>query len=481
MPRRLGAILAVSFSVGVSVLDGTIANVALPTIARDLAITEAASIWVVNAYQIATMVSLLALSALGEIAGYRKVYLAGLVLFTLASVGCACSHTLPMLVAARIVQGFGAAALCSINTTLIRLIYPRAQLGRGMGINATVVALSSVAGPTVAAAILSAASWEALFAINVPICLVAFALSRRYLPDNPAGTPAGNSDNLAGNPIGSPTANPAGAPRRRLDRCDVLLNALTFGLAMAVVGGLTHGADWRVVLSVAVIAAAVGTCYVRRQLRERYPLLPFDLLRIPLFAVSVGTSICSYLGQMTAMVALPFYLQQTYGFDAVRTGLLLTAWPAVIVVVAPLAGWLVERVHAGLLGGIGLAVMAAGALLLALLPAGASELDFIGRMALCGAGFALFQSPNNSVLIASAPPERSGAASGMLATARLVGQTVGAAMMALLFHLLDGGAPRAAMYLAAAFALTGAVVSFSRLGLPLPEGLRSGRKRAGRE
>ncbi len=467
MPRRLGAILAVSFSVGVSVLDGTIANVALPTIACDLAIPEAASIWVVNAYQIATMVSLLALSALGEIAGYRKVYLAGLALFTLASVGCACSHTLPMLVAARIVQGFGAAALCSINTTLIRLIYPRAQLGCGMGINATVVALSSVAGPTVAAAILSVASWEALFAINVPICLAAFALSRRYLPDNPAGAPAGNS------------ATPA-APPRRLDRCDVLLNALTFGLAMAVVGGLAHGADRRFILAAAVVAAAVGTCYVRRQLRERYPLLPFDLLRIPLFAVSVGTSICSYLGQMTAMVALPFYLQHTYGFDAVRTGLLLTAWPAVIAVVAPLAGWLVERIHAGLLGGIGLAVMAAGALLLALLPAGASEMDFVGRMALCGAGFALFQSPNNSVLIASAPPERSGAASGMLATARLVGQTVGAAMMALLFHVLDEGAPRAAMYLAAAFALTGAAVSFSRLGLPLPEGLRSGRKRAGR-
>ena len=480
MPRRLGAILAVSFSVGVSVLDGTIANVALPTIAHDLTISEAASIWVVNAYQIATMVSLLALSALGEIAGYRKVYLAGLALFTLASVGCACSHTLPMLVAARIVQGFGAAALCSINTTLIRLIYPRTQLGRGMGINATVVALSSVAGPTVAAAILSVASWEALFAINVPICLIAFVLSRRYLPDNPAAAPTDTPANPTNPDNPANTANPACTPRR-LDRCDVLLNALTFGLAMAVVGGLTHGADGRLVLSAAVVAAAVGTCYVRRQLRERYPLLPFDLLRIPLFAVSVGISICSYLGQMTAMVALPFYLQHTYGFDAVRTGLLLTAWPAVIVVVAPLAGWLVERVHAGLLGGIGLAVMAAGALLLALLPAGASEMDFVSRMALCGAGFALFQSPNNSVLIASALPERSGAASGMLATARLVGQTVGAAMMALLFHVLDEGAPRAAMYLAAAFALTGAAVSFSRLGLPLPEGLRGGRKRAGRE
>ena len=452
MPQRLGAILAVSCSVGVSVLDATIANVALPTIARDLAIAEAASIWVVNAYQIATMVSLLALSALGEIVGYRKVYLSGLLLFAAASLGCTCASTLPTLVASRVVQGIGAAALCSINTTLIRLIYPQAQLGRGMGINATVVALSSVAGPSVAASILAVAPWPCLFAINLPICLAAFVLSRRYLPENPPQR--------------------AGMPRRRLDGRDVLLNALTFGLVMASVEAVSHRADVRWIAAALGATAAVGTLYVRRQLRERYPLLPFDLLRNPLFAVSVTTSICSYLAQMTAFVALPFFLQHTYGMDAVRAGLLLTAWPAVVVTIAPLAGWLVERLHAGLLGGIGMAVMTAGALLLATMPADASTFDFVGRMALCGAGFALFQSPNNSVLIASAPPERSGAASGMLATARLIGQSVGAALMALLFHLAESEAPRTAMFVAAAFAATAAAVSCSRLRLPLPEALR---------
>ena len=449
MPRRLGAILAVSVSIGISVLDVTIANAALPTIAAELAVSKASSIWIVNAYQIATMLSLLSLSALGEIIGYRKIYLFGLTLFTVASVGCALSPTLPMLVLSRIVQGVGGAALCSINTTLIRLIYPRNQLGRGMGINATVVALSSVAGPTVAAAILAVASWQWLFAINVPICAVAFVLSRRYLPDNPAGL-----------------------PKRRFDRRDGLLNALAFGLLLATVEAVSHFAPLTLIAAVAAAALAVWTLYVRRQLREQYPLLPFDLLRIPLFSVSVLTSVCSFLGQMAALVALPFFLQHTYGFDAVRTGLLLTAWPAVIVVVAPLAGWLVERVHAGLLGGVGLAVMALGALLLAWLPADATAGGLVWRMALCGAGFALFQSPNNSVLIASAPPERSGAASGMLATARLTGQTVGAASMALLFHSLGDEAPRAAMLLAAVFACTAAVVSFSRLHLPLPEGLR---------
>ncbi len=148
MPQRLGAILAVAFGVSLSVIDGTVANVALPTIGQQLGISAADSIWIVNAYQLAIMVSLLSLSALGDVVGYRKVYIGGLMLFTVASVGCSLSGSLQALVLARVMQGFGAAAITSVNTSLIRFIYPKARLGRGMGVNATVVATSSVAGPT---------------------------------------------------------------------------------------------------------------------------------------------------------------------------------------------------------------------------------------------------------------------------------------------------------------------------------------------
>ena len=185
MPQRLGAILAVAFGVSLSVIDGTVANVALPTIGQQLGISAADSIWIVNAYQLAIMVSLLSLSALGDVVGYRKVYIGGLMLFTVASVGCSLSGSLQALVLARVMQGFGAAAITSVNTSLIRFIYPKARLGRGMGVNATVVATSSVAGPTLAAGILSAADWPWLFAVNVPIGLAALALSRRFLPENP--------------------------------------------------------------------------------------------------------------------------------------------------------------------------------------------------------------------------------------------------------------------------------------------------------
>lgn len=449
MPRRLWAILAIALSIGVSVLDATIANVALPSIARDLRISEAASIWVVNAYQIATILFLLPLSSLGDTVGYRRVYLWGIALFGVASVGCAVAHTLPLLIAMRVVQGLGAAALCSINSTLIRLIFPASQLGRGMGINATVVALASVAGPTVAATILSVASWEWLFAINVPISVVAFALSYAFLPENPEGRTA-----------------------RRFNLREALLNALFFGLLFSLVEGLSHGLDAGWLLLLAVIFGAVAVWYLRGQLRARYPLLPFDLMRDRLFSVTVLTSVCSYLGQMSALVALPFYLQLHYGYTELSTGLLLTAWPAVTILLSPLAGWLVERVHAGWLGGLGLTMMAAGAALLGWMPDNPTEWDFVWRMVLCGAGFALFQSPNNSVLIASSPTSRSGAASGVQATARLLGQTTGAALVALLFHLMGEEGPRVAMWLAAIFAALGAVVSFSRLGLPLPEALQ---------
>ena len=458
MPRRIWAILAVAFGVSLSVIDSTIANVALPTISRALGISSADSIWVVNAYQLAIVVSLLSFSALGDLVGYRKIYIGGLALFTAASVGCALSQSLGALVAGRVLQGFGAAAVTSGNTTLIRIIYPRNRLGRGMGINATVVAVSSVAGPTLAAGVLSAAEWPWLFAVNIPVGLVALALSRRFLP-----------------------ANPVRVRDRRFDWRDAAMNALVFGLLMASVEGFSHGLDPRIVALGAAVLVPVGFVFIRRQLREPYPILPFDLLRIPIFSVSVLTSICSFLAQMLAMVALPFYLQHACGYDDVATGLLLTAWPAVIMVVAPVAGLLVERVHAGLLGGTGLAAMAAGLLLLAFLPEHPTDFEIVWRLVLCGAGFGLFQSPNNSILIASAPPERSGSASGMLATARLLGQTTGAALMAFLFHIVPDDSTHTALLLSAGLALTGAVVSLARLSLPLPEGLTHRKRHPGKQ
>jgi MFS transporter, DHA2 family, multidrug resistance protein len=188
-----------------------------------------------------------------------------------------------------------------------------------------------------------------------------------------------------------------------------------------------------------------------------------DLLRIPVFALSVGTSVCSFAAQMLAFVSLPFMMQDTLGLSQVQTGLLMTPWPLVIIVAAPLSGVLSDHLSAGWLGGIGLAMLTVGLLLLATLGAHPEPMQIAWRMALCGAGFGIFQSPNNRTMLASAPRERSGGASGMLGTARLTGQTVGAALVALIFGVTSKHGPTLALYVAAAFAAAASVVSTMRV------------------
>ncbi|MBE6195786.1 MAG: MFS transporter [Rikenellaceae bacterium] len=450
MPRRLWAILAVAFGVGLSVLDSTIVNVALPTIAGELGVSESSSIWVVNGYQLATVMTMLSFSALANQVGVRRIYLLGLSLFTLASLGCFLARDFASLLAARVLQGVGAAAITSINTTVIRFIYPSDRLGRGMGLNATIVAVASVAGPGVASLILSMADWPWLFAINLPIGLVAILLSARFLPDNP--------ERMQG---------------RRFDWRDGVMNALCFGLLFTVAEAFTRGVSLSLSLPLLLLLLVAGRLFVRSQLRKENPILPFDLLRIPIFSFSVATSICSYVAQMSALVALPFFLQQGLGRSAVDTGLLMMAWPLVTIFTAPLAGRLVERIHAGWLGGVGLLTMALGLYFCSRLVPDDPTAKVVGALLLSGVGFSFFQSPNNSILVASAPPSRSGSASGMQGTARLVGQTSGAALVAALFRLYapaEGSV--VVLSAAAALALLGAGFSFSRLRLPLPEAIR---------
>lgn len=441
-PRIYYAMVATFSGLFLAVLDGTICNVALPSISEDLQVSSSDSIWIINAFQLVIMMSLLPFSSLGELFGYKRIYLFGVAVFTVGSLFCSLTATLPLLVVARVFQGIGAAMIMSVNTSLVRIIYPKRHLGKGVGLNATVVAIASVAGPTLAAAILSVASWPWLFAINVPVGIITFYLGRKYLP-----------------------ANPTRVLGRRFKWKEALFNALTFGLLIGCIEAYSHDVSHTTILAGAVCLFFVGVQYVRMQLHDKYPMLPFDLLKIPAFSLSVVTSVLSFTSQMLAMVAMPFLLVNTFHYEAVGTGLLMTSWPLVIVFVAPMAGWLVGKVHPGILGGIGLTIMSAGCFLLAFVPVDTTPLGLVWRLMLCGMGFGFFQSPNNHMLLSSAPPHRTGSASGMLATARLLGQTTGAALVALLFHLFGDTAPHDAMLLAGVLTLCGAFSSVTRLKL----------------
>ncbi len=434
--------------IALCVLDGTIVNLALPGIARDLHASASSVVWVVNAYQVGVLALLLPLAMLGDLIGYRKVYLTGVTLFTLASVACAMSRSLPMLAAARAVQGMGAAGLFGVNSALVRVIYPRRLLGQGVALNSMVVAIASVAGPSVSAAILSAASWPWLFAVNLPLGAMVVFVGWRTLPRNP-----------------TPHAG------MRLPWLDVALNAAMFGMLFLGADRLvsrdasgTSGVPAAIGLLVG--AVAVGAVYLNRQRRQALPLFPVDLLRIPVFRLSMCTSVLSFAAQMLASIALPFLLLDGLHRSPAEAGLVLTAWPLTTVVFAAVAGHLIGRIPDGLLAGIGLVTLACGLLLLAFVPPEPTLLAIAWRLAVCGAGFGLFQSPNNHTIVTSSPSERAGGASGMLGTARLTGQSIGAVMIALLFGLSlphGGHAFAWALALAACCAAGGSAFSLMRL------------------
>jgi DHA2 family multidrug resistance protein-like MFS transporter len=435
---RRWAVASVALAIAMTVLDSAIANVALPVIARDFGARPSESIWIVNAYQLAIVISLLPLASLGEIIGFRRIYMAGLTLFTLASLACALSTTLTALTAARALQGFGAAGVMSVNGGLVRFIWPHRSLGRGIGINALVISVASAIGPTLASAILALGPWPWLFAINIPIGLAALALASRVLPANP----------LSG---------------RRFDVVSALLNALTFGLVITGADVVTRTAAklWGAVEL--AMGLTFGALLASREWTRRRPLVPFDLLRSRVFALSAATSVASFAAQTLAFVSLPFHFENSLHRTQVATGLLMTPWPVALGILAPTAGWLSDKISAALLGAAGLLVLATGLTALVLLAPGASDLDIGWRMALCGVGFGLFQSPNNRLMLTSAPLERAGAAGGMLGTARLTGQTLGAVLTAILFELFAARGEAVALETAAAFALTAAAISLTRL------------------
>jgi MFS transporter, DHA2 family, multidrug resistance protein len=438
-PQRYWSAATIWLALTISVLDGSIANVALPTIAGDLSAPAAEAVWVVNAYQLAIVVSLLPMAAIGEMVGFRRVFQVGIVVFTFGSLGCAFAHSLPMLAFARAIQGFGAAGIMSQNGALVRFTYPSRMLGIGLGLNALVASAGAALGPTVASGILAVGSWQWLFAVNIPIGILTFLLGRRSLPDNPKS----GSFDLNG----------------------TVLNAFMFGFGFIGIDLLTRGGNVWVGLAALFVGAGSGLLLVLHSRSQLQPIVPFDLLRNPVFSLSVATSIASFAAQMLAFVSLPFFFEGVLHRTQVETGLLMTPWPLAVGIGAPVAGRLADTVSAAVLSASGLIVLCLGLALLADLPGSPSWADIAWRMALCGLGFGFFQAPNNRSMLSAAPLDRSGAAGGMLATARLTGQTVGAILAAISFRIA-AHSETVALATAAVLAGVAAIASAARLYHP---------------
>lgn len=439
--RKYIAVIALQIVLVMTVLDVTVVNVALPILAEKFAISNSSSVWIVTIYQLVITMLLLPVSSIGDLHSYKRIFLIGVVIFTASSALCAASQSFTMVVVARAIQGVGAACVMGVNIALVRLIYPREILGRGMALNAMCIAIATAAGPTIAGAILSIASWHWLFLINVPLGIAAFFIGWHLLPPNPTVD-----------------------HKPRFDWTSAVENMLVFGLIFYALGNITRKGD--IVLSIVLLAIGlgVGFFYVRRQFSHEQPLLPVDLFKNSMYTMSIATSVCSFIAQNMAMIALPFLYLNCYHFSAITTGLLMTPWPLATMIVSPIAARYVERHNPGATAALGMAVFVAGVFLLIFTGSNPAEWNIAWRMAICGVGFGMFQTPNNIVMVMATPVNRTGGAGGLQSTARLVGQTLGATVIGSVFALLTNelNAVRISLYLSIALAVCAGIFSYTR-------------------
>lgn len=440
MPQRFWAVVTLFISLGICVLDASMVNVALPKIAASLNVPAATTVWVVNVYGLTVAGTLLPFAAMAERIGFKRAFRFGLALFVIGALASALAPSLEVLLLGRVIQGLGGSAIMCLFGGLMRNIYPIRLLAKGIGLNAVVVSVNSVIGPSLGSIILTFADWRWIFVSVIPLAVLA-AFTMWALPDVPRIS-------------------------RRFDYRSAVHSALTIGLFIL---GLDYLAKYPL-LAIGSIALSVLMAFllVRRAMQQTAPLVPVDLLRIGPIRAALAASLCSFSSQMATFVALPFYLLVTLGRDAITVGLLMAAWPLGAAVMAVVSGRLADRYPVAVLCGIGSASMLVGTLWIVVAPETVANAWLFLAMLLSGIGFGFFQTPNNRVLLGSSPRERAGAIGGLQAVTRVFGQTVGAALVAMVFTLSQSFGPTYGLIVAAVFAFMALMVNVRRHVLAVP-------------
>lgn len=434
--QRARAMLAVALSVLLSVLDYAVANVALPTIAHDLHASSSQSIWVVNAYQLASLSMLLPLASIGARIGFARMCRIGIGLFLIASIFCALSQTLLQIALARALQGIGGASIMSVNIALIRFIYPQKELGRGIALNGLVIGTGVALGPTVGSLVLSVANWPWIFWINLPLGLAALAFATAALPVTPRS-------------------------ERKVDIMGAVLTALAFCATVIGADDMVHGGTLPGAFGILCGVCSWGAL-LRYQSGRFEPIMPVDLLRVPDFLVAFLVGTTGFVASNFFIIAMPFTLETMFHRPATVTGFLITPWAVGVAAMSFVVGKWSDRLPASILSSVGLMVTGVGFTLLWLLPVDAGNLAIIWRTGLAGCGFGMFQPPNNRAMMVAAPPGREGGASGLLSVARLGGQTLGALLVAAAFRF-SGHASSLCLLFAACTAGSASLLSVSRV------------------
>src|SRR5471030_1996031 len=448
------AMTAVMMMTTMAVFDGSMVNVALPQIARALNVTAGSAVWVSNGYLLSAAMTLAIFAALAGRVGFRALFATGLGVFTLASVGCALSSSLDMLIIMRVLQGIGGAATLSIGPAILRSVFPNRVLGRILGLNALLIATSTAISPVIGGTILSAMSWQWLFAINIPLGIVAVILTLRVIPGKTASS------------------------REPFDFAGAILSAVALGALIMAAGAFSRPegdtyalSELTTAMTYGLTAVVAGVAFVWRQRRAPKPLLPLSMFASSRFSLAALTSLASFVSQGITFVALPFLFQSVYGYSAFYSALLFTPWPIGIILAAPHAGRLADRYPAAIISTVGLSVFAIGLVLLAQLPENPQAWDIGVRSLICGIGFGCFQSPNNREMLSNASRENSGYASGVLAIMRTFGQCLGAAVVGVMLSIMasrgamqEGHAVQLSLWIAVTATVLAIAISVSRLG-----------------
>lgn len=453
----------VGIGVFMATLDSSIVNVSLPTIARYFGTPLGAAVeWVVIGYLVTLAALLLSIGRVADLVGKKPVWMTGLAIFTVGSMVCGAAPSLPLLIVARVLQGIGGASLMAISPAMLTSAFPPEQRGRAIGLNAVTVAVGVSTGPTLGGLIVSHVSWRYIFYLNVPIGVLGLIATFRLLPADTQRV--------------SSRFDPIGAALLAL-----ALACLTAGISIGQEVGWTHTLP----LTLYGVCVLAATLFAFHERSHPHPVVDFSMFRNRLFASASSSQLLSFLASFGISLLMPFYFEELRGFGTQQTGLLLTPFPVTIAAIAPISGALADRVGTRWLAVGGMTLLCAGLLVLSNLDADSSKLDIVLRLMLAGLGQALFQSPNNSALMGAAPANRQGLASGLLATGRVIGQSLSVAFAGAVFAALGGAlagqalvtgsaqdvvatrsqflhAFSGAMHLLAAFAALGALTSLVR-------------------
>jgi EmrB/QacA subfamily drug resistance transporter len=407
---------AVAMGIFLATIDGSIVNVALPTLSTALGADFATVQWVVLSYLLTITTLLAVVGRLADMYGRKRLYNSGFVVFTVGSLLCGLSPSVGWLIGFRVLQGIGAALILALGLALVTEAFPPQERGRALGIAGSIVSIGIVTGPTLGGVIIENLSWHWIFFVNVPIGIVGTYLVWRNIP--------------ATRPPGGQAFDFGGAATLCLGLLGILLG-LTTGQQEGFTSPQALG------LFVFGIFFLLALLYIQR--RHPQPIIDPVLFRNRLFTVNLVTGLLVFVG-LGSGVLIPFYLETVLGYSVQQVGLLLAVVPIALGIVSPISGVLSDRVGSRPISVLGLAVTLLGYLALSTLSTETTAVGFMLRYVLVGVGVGLFQSPNNSAMMGTAPRERLGVASGLLAMTRNLGQTVGIAVLGALWAALVFGA-----------------------------------------